>query len=232
MTIIGLVGGLGPESTQVYYRLLVAAYRQRRADGSYPLLVINSIDLQRLLGYIERGELAALTDYLVAEVERLALSGARLSLLAANAPHLVFDDVRRQVSVPLVSIVEAACAAARDRGLTRVGLFGARFTMQAQFYPSVFGSAGIHVVPPTPDEQAYIHSIYMGELVHGTVRPATRARLIEIAGQMRARDDLDGLVLGGTELSLISGEPSEWGLELLDTTQLHVQAVAAQAWPL
>jgi aspartate racemase len=231
MTTVGIVGGIGPESTLVYYRGLIAAYRRRRPDGSYPSLVINSIDLQRMLALLAAGELEALTGYLVAVVERLAQAGARLALLAANAPHLVFDDVQRQVSVPLVSIVAAAREAARGLGLKRVGLFGARFTMQAHFYPSQFGVAGIAVVAPAPDEMDYIHGIYMGELVNGVVRAETRARLLAIARQMRARDGIDGLVLGGTELSLILGAGANSELPILDTTQLHVEQVAARAWP-
>ena len=93
--------------------------------------------------------------------------GRSVGLLAANTPHIVFDEIRRRSPIPLVSIVEATCEAARPLGLKRLGLFGTRFTMQGNFYPDVFSEAEIALVVPQPDEQAYIHDKYMGELVKG-----------------------------------------------------------------
>jgi len=128
----GIVGGIGPESTIDYYRLIIASYRGRATHGGYPSIVINSIDLKRLVDLIAAGELAAVTDLLLGELGRLARAGADFGLLAANTPHVVFDDLRRRSSLPLLSIVEATCDGARSLGLKTVGLLGTRFTMQGR----------------------------------------------------------------------------------------------------
>ncbi|HAF02210.1 MAG TPA: aspartate racemase, partial [Spartobacteria bacterium] len=47
MKTLGIVGGVGPESTIEYYRTIIALYRARKMDGSYPPLIINSIDLKK-----------------------------------------------------------------------------------------------------------------------------------------------------------------------------------------
>jgi hypothetical protein len=143
---LGIIGGIAPESTVEYYRGLVAAYRERVRDGSYPSIVIDSIDLKKMLDLIGAGALEEVTDYLAAELGRLARAGASLALLASNTPHVVFDELRRRSAVPLVSIVEAACGEAKALGLRRVGLFGTRFTMQGRFYPDVFSREGIELV--------------------------------------------------------------------------------------
>src|ERR1700676_2698038 len=98
-------------------------------DGSYPPVLINSIDLKKVLALVNAGALNKLTEYLGAEVVKLARGGADVALLASNTPHLVFEDVQRQSPIPLISIVEAACSAAQAAGLRKVGLFGTRFTM-------------------------------------------------------------------------------------------------------
>src|SRR5438034_11318256 len=96
----GIVGGIGPESTIEYYRTLIAAYKTRVADGHAPSVLINSVDVQALLAMMSAGRSSDVADYLVAALERLAKAGADLGLIAANTPHVVFDEVRQRVSLP------------------------------------------------------------------------------------------------------------------------------------
>jgi aspartate racemase len=223
MKIAGIVGGIAPESTVDYYRSIIAGYRERAADGSYPPILIDSIDLQRMLQLVAT-DLRALADYLVAEVERLARAGADFVALASNTPHVVFDDLQRRSPVPLVSIVGAACEAAKSMRLRRLALLGTRFTMQGRFYPDVFSESGIALVAPAPDELAYVHERYMGELVKGVFLPETRAKLLEIVDRMTKRDAIDGVVLAGTELPLLL-RGAEGAIPFLDTTQIHVRTI-------
>ena len=228
MRTLGIIGGIGPESTVDYYRLIVAAYRKQKQDGSYPAIIINSIDLNKLRDLVTANALADLTEYLVAEVQRLARAGADFGLLAANTPHIVFDDLRRQSPIPLLSIVEATCEAAKGLGLKKLGLLGTRFTMQGRFFPDVFAREGITLVVPAPDEQDYVHDKYMGELVNGIFLPETREGLLEIIGRLRKREHIDGVILGGTELPLILRDVPGQDIPFLDTTQIHVRAAVAQ----
>jgi len=231
MKIVGIVGGIGPESTIEYYRLIIAGYRQRQTDGSYPSIIINSIDLSKLLGWAMANELAALTDFLLGEIERLARGGADFVALASNTPHLVFDELRRHSPVPLISIVEATADAALSLGLKRIGLFGTSFTMKGSFYPDVFSRAGLTIVAPAAAEQVYIHEKYMTDLVNGIILPETRARLLEIVDQMRVRDSIEALILGGTELPLILRDAEHNGIPFLDTTKIHAQRIVEELLP-
>ena len=211
-----------------YYRLIVAAYRQQKPDGSYPAIVINSIDLNKVRDLVTVNALADLTEYLVAEVQRLARAGADFGLLAASTPHIVFDDLRRQSPIPLLGIVEATCEAAKALGLKRLGLLGTRFTMQGRFFPDVFERAGITLAVPTEDEQAYIHEKYMGELVNGIFLSETRQGLLEIVERLKRQEGIEGVILGGTELPLILRDAAFREIAVLDTTQIHVRSAVAQ----
>jgi aspartate racemase len=168
------------------------------------------------------------TDYLVAEVERLARAGADFGLLASNTPHIVFDEIRRRSPIPLISIVETTCQSAKALGLKKLGLFGTRFTMQGRFYPDVFSREGIRLAVPDPEEQTYIHDKYLGELVHGVIRPETRAGLLRIVEQLKERNGIDGLILGGTELPSILQDAGDRGIPFLDTTKIHVERVVRE----
>jgi|SRR5450755_112363 aspartate racemase len=230
MKTLGVIGGIGPESTIEYYRHLLAAYRALKPDGSYPAIVINSVNMKTLLDMIEADDRISMVDFLVDEIEKLARAGARYGLLAANTPHIVFDEVQRRSPIPLVSIVEATKEAAQALGLKRLGLFGTRFTMQGDFYPRVFTRENIALVVPQPQEQAYIHEKYMNELVKGVILAETRERLLMTVDRMKEQENIDGLILGGTELPLILGDVTDRGIPFLDTTRIHVQAVAARIW--
>lgn len=227
MKTLGMIGGIGPESTIEYYRRLIAAYQERTRDGSYPSILLNSINLNKMLDLMGANELAELTEYLLEEVRKLARAGADFGLLAANSPHIVFDDLQRQSPIPLISIVGATCDAVQALRLNRVGLFGARFTMQGEFYPNIFSRAGITLVTPDEKEQAYIHDKYMNELVKGVFLPETRARLLAIVDRLKAEADIQGLILGGTELPLILKADTYHGIPFFDTTRIHVQQALA-----
>jgi aspartate racemase len=228
MKTIGIVGGIGPESTVDYYKLLIAAYLERRSDDSYPQVIINSVDMRKLVRIMNANDLTQLVDWLVAEVQKLANAGAEIGLVASNTPHIVFDELSSRSAIPLVSIVEATCEAAQKMRLTKLGLFGSRFTMQSRFYADVFSRKGIEVVVPAQDEQAWIHAHYMDELVYGIFLAETRDRFIAIAQRIRAQDGIQALILGGTELPLLLRDV-DCGIPYLDTAKIHVDAVMAAA---
>lgn len=218
MPTLGIIGGIGPESTGEYYRQLTAEYRRRRPDGSSPSIIINSIDVKRLLGLAGAGEYQTLIRWLSEEIGRLARAGADVALFASNTPHIVFNDLRPPI--PMISIVEATLDAARERGLARLGLFGTRFTMRGRFYPDVF--APMAIITPHDDEIEFIHDRYINELIPGVKNPETRERMLRILDRMKDDDRIDGLILGGTELPLILGDDSHNGVPILDTTRIHV----------
>lgn len=232
MKTVGIIGGIGPESTIEYYRGIIAGHRERQTDGSYPLIILNSINLTLMVGWITANELDKAADYLVAGLETLARAGVDFGVIAAGTPHIVFDRVRERSPIPLISIVEATCTAATRLNLKKIALFGTRFTMQGRFYPEVFSKARIALVVPEPDEQTYIHDNYMNDLVHGIILPETHDRLLAILDTMKERDGIEGLILGGTELSLIIKDAEHNGIPVLDTTKIHVDAIVAQllAW--
>jgi len=222
--MLGVVGGLGPDATIEYYRLLVSGYRERVPDGGSPRLLIHSIDVDRVLGLAGAGKREELATYLEEAILPLARAGADFGLISANTPHLVFDAVARRSPIPLLSIVEAACDFAKQNALKHLGLFGTRSTMQAGFYQEVFAREGIQVQLPSAEEQDYIHEKYVGEMVKGRFLPETRAGFVAIIQRMKRDCRIDGVILGGTEMTLLFNDDAGLGIPLLDTTRVHVNA--------
>jgi aspartate racemase len=228
MKTVGILGGIGPESTIDYYRSIITGYRQLRPDESSPAILINSLDVNKLLDWMGANQLNEVTDYLLAALQQLARAGADFGIIAANTPHIVFDELQRRSPLPLISIVEATCNQAMKRGIRRAGLLGTRFTMQASFYPDVFSRKDIEVVVPHEDEQIYIHEKYVGELLKDVFLPESREGLRAIIDRMKEQEQIQGVILGGTELPLLLRDDTASGIPLLDTTQIHVQEVVAE----
>ncbi len=221
MKTLGLIGGTGPESTVEYYRLLIAQYREK-ADGASPHVIINSVNLKQMIEWMGANELAKVTDYLAGAFAQLQNAGADFGALTANTAHIVFDELQKRSSLPLISIVEATCERVQALGFKTVGLFGTRYTMQAPFYPSVFARTDVELIMPNEQEQEFIHDTYFNELLKDVFLPESRARLLAIADDMKARHGIEGLILGGTELPLLLRDEEHNGIRLLDTTRIHV----------
>ncbi|MEA2608012.1 MAG: aspartate racemase [Chloroflexota bacterium] len=224
--VLGIVGGVGPESTIDYYRSLVAAWRRRRPDGSYPRVIIDSVDAGQVMRFLGEGEFGAVGRALGAALGELAAAGCGCALIASNATHLAFDVIDPPPSMPMIHIVEAARDAAVAAGHHRLGLIGTRYVMQSRLYPDRFEPAGLSIVLPTPAEQDLVHAIYMNELVLGEFRDDSRERLVAVIASMRDRDSIDSVILGGTELALTLTEPAYADVPILNTAQIHVEAAA------
>jgi len=211
-----------------YYRSIIARYRARKPGGGYPHVIINSLDIDKGIALLDTGRLGDLADYLAAGVASLVRAGADFGFIAANTPHLVFDEIQRRSAIPLLSIVRATSDYARALGLKKLGLFGTGFTMRAGFYPEEFQRAGIALVRPKESEMEFIHRKYIDELLNNRFLPETRAEILSIAQRMKNDDDIEALVLAGTELPLLLRDSGTPGIEFLDTTAIHVEAIVGE----
>ena len=228
MKTLGMIGGLGPESTLDYYQRIIALYREQTGSVHYPEFVIVSVDLRKGLDFMDVNDLNGMGDFLLEAIGKLSRAGADFGIISANTPHIVFDEVASRSPIPLISIVEATCAAAKKQNLKRIALFGTRYTMEANFYPKVFARQSIELFVPEHHDQDYIHDKYFSELVPGKFLPETRAGLLAIVDRMKATSDIDGVILAGTELPLILREANHNGIPFLDTTKIHVEAAVAE----
>jgi aspartate racemase len=225
MKKIGLVGGLGPESTLDYYRLIIRAFQERKSTD-YPEILVYSANLTEGLKLMEARQPEPLVDWLLHKIEALHRAGAQLAAICSNSPHVVFDEAQRRSPLPLVSIVEAACERVAALGVRRPGLMGTAFTMQADFYPETFRNRGMQMVVPPAEDQALIHRKLFSEIELGIFKDETRDQLLGVVERMIRRDGIDAVVLGCTELPLILTK-DEYGIPFINTTAAHVDAIVA-----
>jgi aspartate racemase len=223
MRTAGMIGGLGPESTIDYYRSIIARVRACQPDAGYPHIIINSLDVDKGIAMLDARRLDELANYVSAGLELLVRAGADFGFIAANTPHLVFEEVQRRSAIPLLSIVRATADYAQSLGLKKAGLFGTGFTMRAAFYPEEFQRAGITLVRPTEPEREFIHRKYIDELLKNQFLESTKDEILRIAQRMQDEEGIEALVLAGTELPLLLRNST--AIQLLDTTVIHVESI-------
>jgi aspartate racemase len=218
MKKLGLVGGIGPESTLDYYQGIVAGYRRRVSGDEYPRMIIDSLDLTEMYNLAAAKDWETFTRRLLQSIECLVGGGAEFAAMAANTAHIVFDQVSSQSPIPVISMIEETCRQARRNHCHSVVVFGTAFTMSSGLYTAAFARHGIDAFVPTAEDQAAIHNIIFPHL------PEEKQQMLEIARKLISEKNADALVLGCTELPLIIKE-GDLDVLLLDTTQIHIEAI-------
>ncbi|MDE6397585.1 MAG: amino acid racemase [Muribaculaceae bacterium] len=224
MKKLGLIGGMGPQSTVPYYMNIVYGVQERTSKDFFPNLTIESLNVFEILKMIGENRLDDLTDHFLGALQNLKNAGADLAALTANTAHIVFDRLKERSPLPLVSIVEATADEAVRRGVTRLALLGTKFTMEQDFYKKPFERAGIEVVVPNKKERQYIDEKITSELEFGKVLDDTRINFARIIDRMLVEEGTTAVILGCTELPmLLNDEVSP--IPCLDTVSIHSAAL-------
>lgn len=224
---IGIIGGLGPESTIDYYKNIISIYRKESGDLNYPEIIINSINMTEMLFYIAKKDYSKLIDLLLLSISKLKNSGATFAVIASNTPHIVFDQLKDKTVLPLISIVEETCKKAFSLKIKKILLIGTAFTMKSDFYQKGFSSYNIETIVPDQKEQDIIQNIIFPELEEGIVIPEKKKQLIKICNEIIIKENIDAIVLGCTELPLMLKD-DDFNIKILNTAQIHINAVVAR----
>lgn len=224
MKKLGLVGGIGPESTHLYYKGIIDGYRARIGSDNYPHMIIDSLNLTEMYDLAASRNWAVFTQRLVASVVNLAAGGAKFAAMAANTAHIVFNDVKKMSPLPLVSIVDETCKYAQSKKCKSVVIFGTAFTMSSGLYSDAFAKWGMEAFVPGEEDQKTIHGIIFPHLQEGIVLPEEKKAMLEIANRMISEKNAGALILGCTELPLMIKE-GDLDVPLLDTTLIHIDAI-------
>ncbi len=219
MKKIGILGGMSPESTTLYYEHITRTYTAQHGDYGYPEILIYSVNFQKFVDWQRNGQWDEAAREMAGALERLRLAGADFGLIATNTMHFVFDEVQRAVRMPLLSIVDATVEAILGAGLQSVGLLGSVFTMRERFFLDVLERSGITALVPEPDDQLKVHEVIFQELCRGEIRPESRRLFLEIIERLRGRG-ARGIILGCTEIPLLL-QPEHCELPLFNTALLH-----------
>jgi aspartate racemase len=217
----GLIGGLGVGATVLYYQGIAAACAERDV---VPRLTMANAHAPRALALVQAGRVADLASYLARFAGELAASGASFFAIPAITPHICLADLKRQVTLPIVDILQVTAERLRERRLSRVALFGTKFTIDRNLFGAL---AAFDVVRPRDDEVEEIHRIYLALATRGQIPDRDEAKLRDMAATLCRRDRVEAIVLAGTDLNLVFNEANA-GFPAVDCAAAHIEAIVAQ----
>jgi len=224
MNNIGIIGGIGPTSTVVYYNRLIDGYREIKKDENYPQLFINSINMTEMLNYVSKNDYEKLINLLANEIQKLKIVGVDYVAIASNTPHCVINELIGKTSVPIINIVEETCQYVKNKNLKKVLLTGTMFTMQRDFYRKSFEKYDIECIVPNDDEKKIIHNIIFPNLENGIVIEKDKILFKDLCKKIILKNGIDGIILGCTELPLLVNE-KDFDICVLDTMEIHIKSI-------
>ena len=218
---IGVVGGVGPAATILYYRLLIEQARTLTPD---PLeIVIDSLDLEEITRMFRDRAIDRMGDRLAKSLVTLEAAGCDSIAIACNSMHMAFQQAATAVKVPVISIVDAVLEAATRGGYRAVGLLATTFVMRSGLYRDPLEARGVRCVEPSEPDQEWIMAAILDDLQRATVPDATVERFTGIVTDL-ARQGAEAVILGCTDLPVAITDTSS-PLPVLDTARIHVDAV-------
>lgn len=224
MKTIGLIGGMSWESTAIYYRLMNEMVRERLGGVHSARLLLWSFDFADIAERQHADDWAGATAMMVDAARKLEIGGAEALVICTNTMHKMADEVQAAVNIPLIHIADATAEAMKQAGVSKPILLATRFTMEQDFYRSRLNDRhGIKAVVPDASGRGTVHRIIYDELVRGIVKDASKDAYLGEVARIRETNDVDGLIMGCTEITMLIGQ-SDFDVPVFDTTALHAKA--------
>ena len=214
--VIGILGGLGSESTITYYSYITRTYYELYKDYAYPEIIIYSVNFQE---FIDAGyELQAKVKSVI---ESLAKAGADFVVASCNSIHIVYDKIAKDLPIPWLSIMDVTAEQIKKANIKKVGLLGTTFTMTKGFYVDAFTRHGIETLLPNKDDQKTVNDIIYHQLVRAITKDLSRQTVLKIIDRLH-HAGAQAVVLGCTELPFLI-TAKDTNVPIFDTTTIHAQ---------
>ncbi|MBZ9820597.1 aspartate/glutamate racemase family protein [Mesorhizobium sp. CA4] len=224
MKTLGLIGGMSWESTAIYYRLLNEIVRERLGGLHSAKLLLWSFDFAEIAERQHAGDWEGAGVLLVEAARKLEAGGAEGLVICTNTMHKLADTVQAAISIPLIHIADATAQAVLDAGVKRPALLATRFTMEQDFYKGrLAGKYGLEPVVPDQAGRNMVHKVIYDELCQGIVKSESKSAYLDEIGRMRRTDQVDGVIMGCTEITMLIGQ-GDFDVPVFDTTRIHAAA--------
>lgn len=231
MKCLGLIGGIGWESTALYYRLINEDVRRRFGSLHSARLLVNSLSFEPLDTLVKTNQWLEAGAMLAAAARELERGGAEAIVLCSSQMHYQAGQIQQAVKIPLLHL-GTAIHGALGKNRDDVGLLGTRFTLERDFLlepgPDRSHWRKRRIRVPGEADRARLDDIIYREICRGLLHPSSGQELLRMARQLRA-DGAKRVVLASTELSLVLN-PADLPLWLDDSAELH--AAEAVRWAL
>ncbi|WP_299133821.1 aspartate/glutamate racemase family protein [uncultured Tenacibaculum sp.] len=219
MKTIGLIGGITPQSTIMYYQVLNNLASKEYGDKHSAKVIINSVDFGEISKLQSEGKWDVLDGIMANAAKSLENAGATCILICANTMHLTIEAIRKVVQIPVIHIAEATGEQILEKKISKVALLGTKYTMEKTFYIDVLKNMGIEVIIPEKVDREIVHTIIYDELSKGVLKATSKEAYTTIINKLE-KEGAEGVILGCTEIPLLI-QQEDVSIPVFDTTTIH-----------
>lgn len=173
---------------------------------------------------LENGDYSVLGEYLLSSLSNLKAAGAEIAAITANTEHIVWDRICNHFPLPVISIVEETVKELKRLCFKKVLIFGTASTLRSGLYEKALTANGIKAVIPSNTEISLLGKMIYPNLENGIVMPSDKEKMIALANKYIAKENVDALILGCTELPLAI-KSEDVNVPIVNTTQVHINAI-------
>lgn len=224
MKKIGLIGGVSPEATKIYYDLLNQHARERSGGQHSVRVQFAMLDYGVMIGHYHDQNWSAFTDEVVAAAEDLKAAGVQALAITSGTTHVAADAVAEATGLPVIHMLDSLTKAINAKASSRPLLLGTPWVMIGDYFlPALESRFGGNAMVPLRADRDSIGRIIFDELVNGIVTKASREDMIDLVKRYTERG-ADGVILGCTELCMILRD-EDCGIPVFSTTHIHARAI-------
>ncbi len=226
MKTVGIIGGLGPETTSEFYSEISFSCQKKDKTNRPPILIYSvpiSYAVEEDAIARAKGE-NRLIPLLIDAAKRLEKAGADFLVMPCNSLHEFINEIRNSVKIPALSIVEETTKFLKKEGIAKVGIISTSITLDKKLYESSFISNSIIQVKPDDFQQAKIGKI-IHNLVFNRQNNKNRDELIDIIDDFETKG-VNHVILACTDLQLLIPQHSK--LKIFDTMKIFADATVRE----
>lgn len=242
MRTLALLGGMTPDVTALYYKIINDCVRRKLGARHSARMYIFSVDLESQLRYVEAGDMASFANEFTQALRPLTskqIDGhtpVHGVLLGAILAHKVASQIRDTLPphIEFLHVADMVALSLKARGISKVGLIGPKLTMIDSSPDFFIGklTCDHHIevlVPDTEEEIEAVNHGMMSEVVKGSsaVTPQTRQMFRDAAIRLIDRG-VQGLILGSTDLGFVLSQ-ADFDVPVVDAAYVHAEGVAEWA---
>ena len=222
MKMIGLLGGMSWESTELYYRLINEGIKAKLGGLNSANIAMRSVNFQVIEDLQHKGDWLKAGECLARAAREIEAAGADFLLICTNTMHKVVPQIELAVDIPILHIADATAERLKQNGIKTVGFLGTSFSMEQDFYVGrLRDKHDLKVIIPDKKDRAIVHRVIYEELCLGVVKESSRGAYLGIIKKLKDAG-AEAVIEGCTEIVMLV-QQEHTTTKLFDTTSIHAE---------
>ncbi|MCK8520084.1 amino acid racemase [Aquimarina sp. D1M17] len=228
MKTIGLIGGMGWQSSKLYYERINKRVNEKVGGSHSAKIILVSVDFAEIEQRTFNNDWIGIGSIMAKSAKQLEKAGADIVLLCTNLIHIASQAIIENTSLPFLHIADTTGVAIQEMQLKKILLLGTKDTMEKDFYTKILHeNYGLEVIIPNETDRKELHDMIYSELLKGIFTDVSKQKVIALITKARSQG-AEGVILGCTELGILLSD-QEIGIPAFDTGDIHVNQAVTMA---